>query len=227
MIDAGISCKRVLKQMSQEGVDEKSVEALLITHEHSDHVSGAGAVARKLGIPVVCNEETFAAMDVGAVDFRPFDPSGSFEAGPFEVTPLPTMHNAVRPNAFLLRAGGRSVLVATDTGRITFQIEAALREADIAVVEANYDSRMLADGPYPPALKRLIGSDVGHMCNADTGAALRRTATDSRRQVFLAHLSRTNNEPDVARQTVADITGAKRMSIDCLEFFGDSRTLRA
>ena len=117
--------------------------------------------------------------------------------------------------------------MATDTGKLTFQIEAALRMADIAVIEANYDNKMLVDGPYPVSLKRLIGSDRGHLSNVDCGNAIRRTMTDSNRQLFLAHLSKTNNIPDLARETVSDITGIKRLKIDCLEFPGDTRTLRA
>ena len=227
MIDAGISCKKILKQMEQEGVDKEMVKAILVTHEHSDHVSGAGATARKLGVPVMCNEATFSTLSLGSVDYVPIDPSGSFDIGQFHVTPLPTVHNAVQPCAYYTQVDGKKVLLATDTGKLTFQIEAALKEADIAVIEANYDARMLAEGPYPPQLKQLIGSDHGHMCNVDTAKAIRRTMTDSGRQIFLAHLSRTNNEPDIARETVSEITGIRRLNIDCLEFLGDSRTLRA
>lgn len=227
MIDAGVSCKKILKQMDQEGVDKETVKAILITHEHSDHVSGAGATARKLGVPVMCNEPTFSMLNLGNVDYIPIDPSSSFDVGRFHVTPLPTVHNAVQPCAYYTQVEDKNVLLATDTGTLTFPIEAALKAADIAVIEANYDARMLADGPYPPALKRLIGSDHGHMCNVDTGNAIRRTITEHRRQIFLAHLSRTNNEPDIARETVANITGIRRLNIDCLEFLGDSRTLRA
>lgn len=228
MIDCGISCRAVLRQMEQEGVDKDVVKAMLITHEHTDHMKGAGATARKLGIPVMCNMPTFEAMSLGAVDFVPFDPACSFDVGQFRITPLPTCHNAVQPNAFYMEAGGCSMAQVTDTGCVTPQIEEALRRADIAVFEANYDQQMLVDGPYPPALKRLIGSDHGHMSNVDSAAAIRRTmAEDHRRQVFLAHLSRHNNTPDIARQTAADITGIRRLAIDCLEFQGDSRTLRA
>lgn len=227
MIDAGVSCKTILKQMEQEGVDKGSVKAIFLTHEHSDHIVGAGATARKLDVPVICNEATFAAMDIGDVDFVPLDPRGSIDIGPLHVTPLPTVHHAAQPCAYNATADGRNVLVATDTGRLTFQIEAALKAADIAVIEANYDARMLEEGPYSPPLKRLIASEQGHMCNVDTAAAIRRTITGSRRQIFLAHLSRTNNVPDLARDTVAEITGIKRRTIDCLEFKGDSRTLRA
>lgn len=227
MIDAGISCKRILSLMDQEGVDKEVVKAILITHEHSDHVSGAGATARKLGVPVMCNANTFSQLSLGSVDYIPFDTARSFDVGNFHITPLPTSHNAIEPNAFLTQTDGKNVLLATDTGKLTFQIEAALKMADIAVIEANYDAKMLADGPYPASLKRLIGSERGHLSNVDCGNAIRRTMTESRRQLFLAHLSKTNNIPDIARETVADITGIKRMSIDCLEFPGDTRTLRA
>lgn len=227
MIDAGISCRRILKQMEQEGVDRDSIKAILLTHEHTDHICGAGATARKLGVPVMCNWETFFQLDLGAVDYVPIDPAGSFDVGPFHITPLPTVHNAVNPCAYYTQVDDRSILLATDTGTVTFQIEAAMKEADVAIVEANYDAGMLRDGPYPEQLKRLIGSDHGHLCNTDIAAAIRRTMTDRGRQIFLAHLSETNNIPDLARETVSDITGIKRMRIDCLEFQGDSRTLRA
>lgn len=227
MIDAGISCRSILKQMEQEGVDKEMVKAILITHEHSDHIQGAGATARNLGIPIMCNRPTFEQSKLGNVEYREIDPTASFELGPFVITPLPTSHNAVQPCAYFTEGGGKSILLATDTGKLSFQIVEALREADVAIIEANYDNRMLVDGPYPPRLKKLIGSDLGHMCNVDTGAAIRSTMSESSRQIFLAHLSRTNNTPDIARETVADITGIKRLKIDCLEFKGDSRTLRA
>lgn len=227
MIDAGVSCKKILSLMDQEGVDKEVVKAILLTHEHSDHVAGAGATARKLGVPVMCNPATFSQLNLGNVDYIPFDTAQSFDVAGFHVTPLPTSHNAIEPNAFLTQTDGRSVLVATDTGKLTFQIEAALKMADVAVIEANYDQKMLVDGPYPQSLKRLIGSERGHLSNVDCANAIRRTMSESNRQLFLAHLSKTNNIPDLARDTVSEITGIKRLKIDCLEFPGDTRTLRA
>lgn len=226
MIDAGISCRRILSLMDQEGVDKDMVRAILITHEHSDHVSGAGPTARKLGVPVMCNPATFSVLNLGNVDYVPFDQARPFDVAGFHVTPLPTSHNAIQPNAFLAEGDGKSALVATDTGKLTFQIEVALKMADIAVIESNYDRQMLADGPYPTSLKNLIGSDRGHLSNVDCANAIRRTMSGSNRQLFLAHLSKTNNIPDLARDTVSDITGIKRLKIDCLEFEGDTRTLR-
>ncbi len=227
MIDAGLSCKKIMAAMEQEGVDPSVVKAILVTHEHSDHVAGVGPIARKLDVPVLCNMQTMTQFDPGQVDFIPFDSKASFDVGHMRITPLPTSHNAIEPNAFLTQVDGMSALLATDTGKLTFQIEAALKMADIAVIESNYDQDMLVNGPYAPSLKRLIGSDQGHLSNVDCGNAIRRTITDSRRQLFLAHLSKTNNIPDLARETVSEITGIRRLNIDCLEFPGDTRTLRA
>jgi phosphoribosyl 1,2-cyclic phosphodiesterase len=225
MIDAGVSCKKILSYMDQEGVDPGIIKALLITHEHSDHIMGAGPVARKLKLPVYCNRPTYDASNMGSVEYNEIHTSGSFIIGNMSITPLPTSHNAAEPNAFLIEEDGRKALLATDTGKMTFQVEKALSECDIAVIESNYDQKMLTEGPYPYYLKKIIGSDVGHLSNIDCAEALKRTDKNNRK-IFLAHLSKTNNTPDVAREEVAKITGIRRMNLDCLEFQGDTRTIK-
>ena len=227
MIDAGISCRRILSLMEKEGVDKDMLKAILITHEHSDHVSGAGATARKLDIPIVANEATFNASNLGNVQHWVYRSNNHIDTGQFHVTPLPTSHNAVEPNCYFTEVGDKRVLVCTDTGKFSFQIDHALSLADVAVVEANYDLDMLVNGPYPYSLKTLIGSDHGHMNNLDTAIALKRTmGGNAHRKIFLAHLSKTNNTPDTATQAVSDGTGIRRMKIDCLEFPGDTRTIK-
>lgn len=228
MIDAGISCRRILSLMEREGVDKDMVKAILITHEHSDHVSGAGATARKLDVPIVANMATFDASNLGNVQHWVYKSNSCIDIGQFHVTPLATSHNAVEPNCYFTEVDNdKKVLVATDTGKFSKQIEYALGLSDIAVIEANYDLDMLVNGPYPPSLKSLIGSERGHMNNLDTARAIRRTeGQNTNRQIFLAHLSKTNNTPDIARQSVSDVTGIKRLKIDCLEFPGDTRTLK-
>ncbi|MBP6021413.1 MAG: MBL fold metallo-hydrolase [Candidatus Methanomethylophilaceae archaeon] len=225
MIDAGVSCRKITQYMDQEGVDVRKIKALLLTHEHSDHILGAGAVARKFDLPVYCNRATFDASNIGCVDYREIRTMGEFAVGGINIIPLPTSHNAVDPNAFLTEKDGKKALLATDMGKMTFQVEHALAQSDIAVIESNYDRKMLDEGPYPLYLKRIIGSEQGHLSNVECAAAIKRTMND-KRQIFLAHLSKTNNTPDTAREAVSQITGIKRMKLDCLEFQGDTRTLK-
>ncbi len=225
MIDAGLSCKRLMSLMETASVDSSLIKSILITHEHSDHVIGAGPTARFLNIPIMCNENTHSQWDFGKVDYKPFKTLGNFNLGPLNITPLPTSHNAAEPNAFLVEADGQKILLATDTGVLTFPVKEALKEADVAIIESNYDSKMLANGPYPPSLKKHIAGDTGHLSNVDCATAIN-NCYDGKKKIFLAHLSKKNNTPDVARETVSQITGIKRFNIDCLEFQGDTRTIR-
>ena len=225
MIDAGVSCRRILAMMNQEGIDPGCVKAILLTHEHTDHVSGAGPTARKLNIPVYCNRPTFDSCNLGQIDYRPTSTGTMLELCGMNILSLPTSHNAAEPNAFLTESDGKRILVATDTGKLTDQIEHALSISDLAIIESNYDARMLTNGPYPFHLKKLIGSDIGHLSNVACANAIKRTERKGRK-IFLAHLSKTNNTPDTARETVAEIIGEKRFNIDCLEFPGDTRTLK-
>lgn len=225
MIDAGLSGRTILSLMEKNGLDASCIDGILLTHEHSDHISGAGIMARKLDVPIYCNERTFAMCCLGNVCFSKIATSETFGIDGMRITPLPTSHNAIEPNAFRICTEGRTVLVATDTGKLTPDVEQTLGEADLAVIESNYDRMMLENGPYPLSLKRLVGSDIGHLSNIDCAAALKRTMNDHRK-IFLAHLSRKNNTPDTARETVAKILGVKRMNIDCLEFKGDTRILK-
>lgn len=227
MIDAGLSYKATKKLMDVEGVDGSEIKALLLTHEHSDHTNGAGAVCRRLDIPMYCTTGTLGGFNAGKVDYRRIETMQNFSLCGFDITPLPTSHNAADPNAFLLRSDEGNVLVATDTGKLTYQCEEALAEANIAVIEANYDAKMLREGPYPPQLKRLIASDRGHLCNTVTAKAIKDTRSDDGwRKIFLAHLSKTNNIPDLAREEVSAGSGIPRFKLDCLEFPGDTRTIK-
>jgi len=225
MIDAGLSGKRITELMNLNGIDASLIKSILITHEHSDHISGAGIMARKLDVPICCNERTFASCNIGTVTYSRTVTMRAFSSGPMEITPLPTSHNASEPNAFLISAEGKKVMIATDTGKMTPEMEREMHDLDLAMLESNYDKHMLATGPYPPMLKRLVGSDIGHLSNIDCAESLRRTMNEHRK-IFLAHISRNNNTPDTARETVSEITGIRRSKIDCLEFKGDTRIIK-
>ena len=226
MVDAGLSYKKTKSLMDINGIDESEIEALFVTHEHSDHVGGAGAIARKLDIPVFCNQNTFNASNLGKVAHNPITMMNTVNVAGMNIIALPTSHDAVEPCAYLFDADGTKVLIATDTGKITYPIEHALEEANIAIIESNYDKKMLDYGPYPPSLKHLIDSDIGHMSNLECARAVKRTMHNNGRKIFLGHLSRHNNTPDVAKDTISEITGIRRFHFDCLEFQGDTRILK-
>jgi phosphoribosyl 1,2-cyclic phosphodiesterase len=225
MIDAGISGRRIAQSMERVGLDPKKLDAILLTHEHSDHVSGAGILSRKYKVPVCCNENTFVCSNIGTVSGSIiFETLKRFEVGCFSIDPLPISHNAAEPNAFHLTLDDKRVLLATDLGRVNPEVFSALKEVDLAIIEANHDVQMLINGPYPPKLKGEIRSDRGHLSNVDCARALWATFSEERR-IFLAHISRNNNTPELARRTVSRTLGCHEERIDCLLGPDDLRSM--
>jgi len=225
MVDAGLSGRALVRRMNSVGVDPKEILAILLTHEHSDHVMGAGVLSRQYGIPICANPWTLKAPNIGEVgNAILFETSRPFEVGAFRINPLPILHNAMEPNAFHICAEGRRCLIATDLGRVTPTIFSALREVDLAMIESNHDEQMLIHGPYPPALKSEIRSDKGHLSNLDCARALWATYSEERK-VFLVHISRNNNTPEIAKKTVAKTLGCEQDDIDCLNGRDDVRTI--
>jgi phosphoribosyl 1,2-cyclic phosphodiesterase len=211
--------------MEGVGLDAHDLDAILLTHEHSDHVSGAGVLSRRCKVPVCCNPSTLVCSNIGAVhDTIAFQTKVGFQIGCFSIDPLPIMHNAADPNAFHLSFEDRHVLLATDLGRVNPEVFEALKEVDLAIIEANHDVQMLINGPYPPKLKGEIRSDRGHLSNIDCARALWATHTEER-QIFLAHISKNNNTPMLARRTVARTLGCDEDRIGCLVAPDDLRSI--
>jgi len=227
MFDAGYNCKTLCSLMALEGIDPASIKAVLVTHEHTDHVSAIRVLNNKFGYEVYTTPATFDAFDHGNAKLNPIVSGGTFEVAGMTVRSLPTSHDAVDPTAYSFTVDGKTVSIITDTGVLTKPCQEALRISDLAILEANYDAQMLTDNPlYPPALKSRIRSDRGHLCNTDSGRFVAQTLSPRQRKLFLAHLSRKNNTPDIAKDTVSKLSGIPRFKIDCLEWKGDTRTIR-
>ncbi len=225
MIDAGLSGRKIEGLLNRTGLAPDDVSAILLTHEHSDHVRAAGILARRYGIPVCGNRNTLEGANLGSgVNREVFHTGKPFPFGPFTVLPLPVSHNAAEPNAFSLALSGRSCLVASDLGTVNPTILSEMERADLVMIEANHDVEMLMNGPYPPFLKRIIRGEEGHLSNSDCGRALKATERKGRR-VFLSHLSRNNNTPQVARRTVARYLSCTTENLLCLENPGEPQVI--
>lgn len=203
LIDAGIGIRKLTAALMQAEVNPADISAMLITHEHGDHIRGAVRMARRYNIPIVTNAPTLSRID-GASDVahRVLDVSEEMNIGDFLIRPFPVSHDAVCPVGYAIHSKDGVVVSATDTGVLTPRIREEVLRADLAILESNHDIEMLRMGPYPHYLKRRIEGEKGHISN-DTAAGLVIDLADQDRgaSVWLAHLSQTNNTPAIALTT--------------------------
>lgn len=269
LLDAGLSCREIVKRMRMRGEEPEKIDAVLITHEHQDHIQGLSVLARRWNVPVYATEATHAAWKRwitprNTIGFKawlesirrqrelprdgedriapdgefafapppvhpallnaeseqepesvPGDPAGSdpaylprveyfrsglpFSIGDITVTPFTIPHDAADPVGFVIQAEGLRIAVATDLGYMPPNVRMHLRGADLLMVESNHDVEMLRDGPYPWAVKQRVLSRVGHLSNDAVGEFLADDYDGNARFVVLAHISESNNLPELAR----------------------------
>jgi phosphoribosyl 1,2-cyclic phosphodiesterase len=248
LIDAGLSCRELMKRMSAAGEEPSALDAILITHEHQDHVQGLAVTARRLGVPVYVTEPTHRAWvrwmtpqkrityaewlerrraqaaqaareeisqeeqaaaeealsephrDPTALPAVEYFRSGNgFKIGDIAVTPFTIPHDAVDPVGFVFEAEGVRIGIATDLGYIPSNVQVHLRRCDVLMLESNHDLDMLRDGPYPWSVKQRVMSRVGHLSNDAAAEFLERAYDGQAAWVVLAHLSESNNLPELAR----------------------------
>ncbi len=209
LIDAGISGKRVTDGLHSIGRDPKELDAIFITHEHSDHIKGLGVLSRKYGIPVYSAPGTVRTMldqkMLGKVDeslFHTIVPDETCSIGDLEVHPFRVSHDAAEPVAYRFRSGEKSVAVATDLGFYDDYIVGQLQDLDAVLIESNHDVNMLQVGSYPYYLKQRILGRRGHLSNDNAGRLLCEILNDHMKSVMLGHLSKENNYEALAMATV-------------------------
>lgn len=209
MIDCGFSVRETERRLQRLGRAPEQLTALLVTHEHSDHINGVAAFARKHRLPVWLSAGTRVAWREEADTTHIFNTHTSFAIGELEVRPFPVPHDAREPAQFVFSNGAHTLGVLTDTGSLTPHIEAQLSGCDALLLECNHDRTMLANGIYPPSLKARVGGDFGHLSNEQSALLLQRIDTGRLQHVVAAHISEKNNTMELAQATLCDALGCE------------------
>lgn len=219
LIDAGFSGVEIKRRLAAIGRQPDEITAVLVTHEHNDHISGVGVMSRRSSIPVFANPGTHKASEkrVGKLfSARDFGTGEKFFLDDLEIHPFRVSHDTVDPVGYVISDGRVSMGYCTDTGKVTTLIEHHLKRCDVLVLESNHDPKMLRDGPYPLYLQQRVRSNQGHLANEDAGRLLKKLANGKLRQVVLAHLSEVNNLPELALQSVRNQLGQYTQCIEIL-----------
>jgi phosphoribosyl 1,2-cyclic phosphodiesterase len=206
LIDAGLSARQICLRLESIGHDPGALDAVVLTHDHTDHVSGLRVFNDRYPTPLLANDKTLDAADryIGdRMEREPFSNRKAFAVEELGITPFPVSHDAADPVGFVVRAEGIRIGYATDLGRADDRVIRKLKSCEIIVIESNHDRRMLFEGPYPRVIKERIDSPLGHLSNEYTAGLLPKITGPETIHVVLAHLSQTNNLRRVAHQTTA------------------------
>lgn len=209
LVDAGVSCKRVMEGVAKLGLSPKDIDGVFVTHEHIDHIAALGVMSRKYGIPIYGTSGTIMGIQntksLGAMSadfFHKVRADEKLTIKDLTVQPFRISHDAAEPVAYRMSYGKKKVAVATDMGYFDDYIVENLKGMDALVLEANHDVNMLQVGPYPYPLKQRILGNRGHLSNENAGRLLCRIMHDNLKAVSLGHLSLENNIPELAYETV-------------------------
>jgi phosphoribosyl 1,2-cyclic phosphodiesterase len=205
LIDAGISCREIIRRLDVIGVNPEKLDALILTHEHSDHIKGAGPLSRRFDLPVYGNGSTFkrGVKTLGGLTKPVTIHTGqSIPIHDLIVETFTKCHDAADPMGLVISSNGVRLGLATDLGRSTQLVEDRLRGCQALIIEFNHDEKMLEDGPYPLELKKRIKGADGHLSNYQAGELVKTVFHEDLRVVVAAHLSETNNLPEKALKEV-------------------------
>ncbi len=209
LIDAGVSSKRIENALLDINIEPSSLDGILITHEHSDHVQGLGTFSKKFNLPVFVNQETLDAMPkqrdkIASDNIKNFKVTDKFSIGDLDIKPFSIPHDAANPCGFNIWKDDKKISIATDIGHMTNDILKRLEESLFVMLEANYDPEVLRCSSYPFPLKSRIAGPTGHLSNEIAGKTISHLLQSGLKNAMLGHLSKESNFPELAYQTVMD-----------------------
>lgn len=219
LIDAGVSTRKITTALNEIGESAEKIDAVLISHEHKDHIQGIKVFFKKYGVPVYANAKTWGEIEKYTQDIIPdsekryFTTNEEFKIKDLTIKTFPISHDAVEPVGFNLFADDKKITTATDLGYISKEVMTALDASDLLFIESNHDKEMLKMGIYPWYLKQRILSKEGHLSNDVAGKAIAYFANRGTKKFILGHLSKNNNFPELAYQTVKNILESHEISI--------------
>ncbi|GAA5445767.1 putative metallo-hydrolase YycJ [Microbulbifer sp. NBRC 101763] len=206
LVDCGFTIKETERRMARLGMSPADLTAILVTHEHSDHLSGVAPLARKYGLAVYLTPGTLRARDIGKLpEVHLIEGHQPLTVAGIQVTPVAVPHDAREAAQYVFRSRGSSLGLLTDLGTVTPHVEAHFSGCDALVLEANHDPQMLAQGPYPPSLKRRVGGAYGHLSNQQAAGFLQRVGYEQLQHLVVAHISEKNNTLELARSAMAEM----------------------
>ena len=219
LVDVGLSAKRIENGLKEIDIKPDTIQGILITHEHTDHVSGLGVMARRYHIPIYATYETIMAIrgikSLGEISeklFNYIEPDKRFTINDISIEPFSISHDAANPVCYTMETGHEKLGIATDLGKYDDYILSKLSGSDILMIEANHDINMLMVGKYPYYLKQRILGDLGHLSNETSAGLISKLINKKKQHIILGHLSKENNYEELAYETV--ICELMRLGVD-------------
>ena len=207
LVDCGFTIKEVERRLERLRRTPRDISAIVVTHEHSDHLKGVGPLSRKYRLPVYMTVGTYRSRDIGELaDLRLIQGYRSFQVESIRVQPVAVPHDAREPAQYIFEANGKRLGILTDLGTISPHVESQYSCCDGLLLEANHDPHMLVTGPYPQSLKKRVGGPWGHLSNQQAAAFLQRVDTTQLTSLVVGHISETNNCVEKAKATLREAT---------------------
>ena len=219
LIDAGLSGSEIQRRLNSRNLTAEHLDAIVVSHEHSDHIKAVGVLSRRFGLPVYINRNAQnILMQLGRIEqLRMFECGTTFPINKLMIHPFSISHDAADPVGFTIGQNGTKIGIATDLGIVTSMVKEHLKSCSLLILESNHDPDMLANGPYPWPLKQRIKSRTGHLSNVDSKNLLQELQHDKLEHVILAHLSETNNTPRKAYEEAAKVLARSKTRLTVAE----------